>query len=92
MTDAVIIIMYVAIVAALGATAFSLWRSTRSREQSWFKNGIALGVGALTVLTLLLTYVLGDGVADMFIATIAVLLVVAILTVCLSIVHTKYLR
>ena len=54
--------MYVAIVAALGATAFSLWRSTRSREQSWFKNGIALGVGALTVLTLLLTYVLGDGV------------------------------
>ena len=90
--DVVMILMYVAVVGAMGATAFSLWRATRSREQSWLRNRIAVGVSVLTAVTLLLSYLIGGSVPDMFIATVVVLLVIALLAICLSIVHTKYLR
>ena len=92
MTDLIIILMYVAIAGALGATAYSLWRASRSREQSWFHNRIAVGVVLLVVVTLLLSWLIGGSVPDMFIIAIIVLFVVALLSLCLSIVHTKYLR
>jgi len=84
--------MYVAIAGALGATAFSLWRATRSREHSWLDNRIAVGVLALLAVTLLLSWLIGGSLPDMFLISIYVLFIVAILAICLSIVHTKYLR
>ena len=92
MTDLVIILMYVAIAGALVATAYSLWRASRSREKSWFHNRIAVGVVVLVVVTMLLSWLIGGSVPDMFIIAIFVLFVVALLSLCLSIVHTKYLR
>ena len=90
MADLMIILMYVA--GALVATGFSLWRATHSREQSWLSNRLAIGVVGLVCLTLLLTWLIGGSVPDMFIWTIIILFIVAVLTICLSIVHTKYLR
>lgn len=92
MADLIIILMYVAVAGALLTTGFSLWRATRSREQSWLSNRLAIGVVALVCLTLLLSWLIGGSVPDMFIWTIIILFLVAILTICLSIVHTKYLR
>ena len=92
MTDLVIILMYVAIAGALVATAYSLWRASRSHEKSWFHNRIAVGVVVLVVVTMLLSWLIGGSVPDMFIIAIIVLFVVALLSLCLSIVHTKYLR
>ena len=92
MADLMIIMMYVAIAGTLGATAFSLWKATRSREHSWFHNRIAVGVIVLVVVTMLLSWLIGGSVPDMFIIAIIVLFIVALLSVCLSIAHTKYLR
>ena len=92
MADLMIILMYVALAGALVATGFSLWRATHSREQSWLSNRLAIGVVGLVCLTLLLAWLIGGSVPDMFIWTIIILFIVAVLTICLSIVHTKYLR
>ena len=92
MTDLIIILMYVAIAGALGATAFSLWRASRCRRCSWFHNRIAVGVVVLVAVTMLSGWLIGGSVPDMFIISIIVLFVVALLSVCLSIAHTKYLR
>lgn len=92
MTNLIIILMYVALAGALGATAFSLWRATRSREQSWLHNRIAVGVVAVVVLTLLLSWLIGGSLPDMFIWTVFLLFIIAVITICLSIVRTKYLR
>ena len=92
MADLMIILMYVAIAGTLGATAFSLWKATRSREHSWFHNRIAVGVIVLVAVTMLLSWLIGGSVLDMFIIAIIVLFIVALLCVCLSIAHTKYLR
>ena len=75
MTNLIIILMYVALAGALGATAFSLWRATRSREQSWLHNRIAVGVVAVVVLTLLLSWLIGGSLPDMFIWTVFVLFI-----------------
>lgn len=92
MTDFIIILMYVAIAGTLGVTAFSLWRSLRSRERSWLHNRIAVAVAVLLAVTMLFGWLVGGSVPDMFIIAIYVLFIVALLSVCLSIVHTKYLR
>ena len=92
MADLMIILMYVAIAGTLGATASSLWKATRSREHSWFHNRNAVGVIVLVVVTMLLSWLIGGSVPDMFIIAIIVLFIVALLSVCLSIAHTKYLR
>lgn len=92
MADLMIILMYVAVAGALLTTGFSLWRAAHSREQSWLSNRLAIGVVGLVGLTLLLSWLIGGSVADMFIWTVVVLFIVAILTICLSIAHTKYLR
>lgn len=92
MTNLIIILMYVALAGALGATVFSLWRATRSREQSWLHNRIAVSVVAVVVLTLLLSWLIGGSLPDMFIWTVFVLFIIAVISICLSIVRTKYLR
>ena len=92
MADLMIILMYVAVAGAIVATGYSLWRASRSREQSWLSNRVVVGVGILVCLILLLSWLFGGSVADMFIWTIIILFIVAILTICLSIANTKYLR
>ena len=92
MADLMLILMSVAVVGALAATGFSLWRATHSREQSWLSNRLAIGVVGLVCLTLLLSWLIGGSVPDMFIWTIIILFIIAVWTICLSIVHTKYLR
>ena len=46
----------------------------------------------LVAVTMLLSWLIGGSVPDMFIIAIIVLFIVALLCVCLSIAHTKYLR
>jgi hypothetical protein len=51
-----------------------------------------VGVVAVVVLTLLLSWLIGGSLPDMFIWTVFVLFIIAVITICLSIVRTKYLR
>jgi len=92
MIDAIIILAYVALACSIAAIAFSLWRTTLSRRRSWKNYRTAAGVAAMVVGALLLGYIIGGTVPDMFIIGIFILFFIALLTICLSIVHTKYLR
>jgi len=83
---------YIALVVAVGAIAFSLWRTTRTRSFSWHDNRISVIVGAITVGALAAGYAIGRSLPDMFIIAIAILIVAALIAICLSIARTKYLR
>lgn len=85
--DIVIAIAALALLAAMGLTALSVWHSKRMNRRQSTENGvptrnISLATAALTLVVALPTLMLG-GLVDMFIITTAVLLIVAaILVAC----------
>lgn len=83
--------IYVMLAVALGAAAFSLYRSYMANRKS-FRLHASHGAFLLLPIVLLVCWFVGGSLEAMFVDSILIMLLLAIVAICSSAAHTKFLR
>lgn len=91
MIDGLLWVIYLMIAVALCLALFSVWRSYRASSGQHRLSPTLLAFLVLPIV-LLLAWLLSGSIVAMFVDSILVMLLLAIVAVCLSAIHTKFLR